>query len=47
MPKSKKTKAADYEYLGRPKQPAQVETEYATEMNPETKQTKAKPRGHC
>ncbi len=47
MPKRKKTEAADYEYLGRPKNPAESNTEYAAETDPETKVTKAKPKGHC
>ncbi|MGE5552086.1 MAG: hypothetical protein ACM3ZC_16375 [Bacteroidota bacterium] len=47
MPKRKKTKAADYEYLGRATGQTQATTEYASEMNPETKVTKAKPKGQC
>lgn len=49
MPKNKKNKAADYEYLGTPRNMGQNrnDNEYAKEMSPDSKVTKAKPKGGC
>ncbi len=51
MPKkeSKKTKAADYDYLGLPKTDLDEEYAAGTDVQPENKdaETKAKPKGHC
>lgn len=54
MPKNKKNnnKAADYEYLGTPRNMGQnqnrnANNEYAQDMSPESKVTKAKPKGGC
>ncbi|MGE5529952.1 MAG: hypothetical protein ACM3X6_12535 [Patescibacteria group bacterium] len=49
MPKRKKEKAADYEYLGRPAAPARPDTEIAAETNPRPgkQEAKAKPKGRC
>ncbi len=50
MPKRKKNKGVDYEYVGTARRTTSPDTEYASEVAPspgKRDETRAKPKGRC